>query len=458
MNIFDICLLSAFVAFGVFGFVRCLSNLKNNNLEFLPTLGWLLTMALPFLIEWSFLHPNLKYVQLMGVGIFAIVFLAGDEIAASIRIAKDKAAPATTLEINARALKTTYIFLSISVVIMAVHLATSANIPLIELLKSNDDTVAVADRYNYYRNLPLGVWFTYVVNFNLYLFMAPAIVYLIHRRKYAIAGAALLIAIAYALSGTAKAQCVMIVAQIFVMSMFLHYNRGTTMYRLFWTMIVMLLMLAGYYITNMDRTSLHSPISNAAPKNTSVNHIGDYYRAAQVPESAQPSLTERADRKAQHFFYRSILTPVEVSARWYEYFYLYPVMKGTFSQNVMDSRSQKSEQPSNVVGKWAYHERFPTHYYDSIHAYSSIDADSFARFGVFGWFIAGILYLAVRIGMAAIYDPRSPVQAIMYGTTLILIGGMTASASIQALLLPNGLIACVAIMLILTIVERRQYA
>ena len=93
----------------------------------------------------------------------------------------------------------------------------------------------------------------------------------------------------------------------------------------------------------------------------------------------------------------------------------------------------------NIIGIKYYKEPFPNSYGSSISAYSSIDADAFSFGGLGIVAIISLLLLLIRIYVGVSKNNSPPITKVLEALSLNLIIILPFSASIQAILLPQGL-------------------
>jgi hypothetical protein len=140
-------------------------------------------------------------------------------------------------------------------------------------------------------------------------------------------------------------------------------------------------------------------------------------------------------RLPHYIVYRTFLTPVEVAYHWYAYF---PNINGGWRSpaELVGIVPQGLTHAANRVGVWAYVERFPDHYLNSISAYSSLDADAYSFGGLLCVAIAGIIIFSIR--MAAVLADISPLGRAVSALLICQIGMFAISASVQAILIAQG--------------------
>jgi hypothetical protein len=88
---------------------------------------------------------------------------------------------------------------------------------------------------------------------------------------------------------------------------------------------------------------------------------------------------------------------------------------------------------------WAYAERFPAHYGQTISANGSIDADAFSLGGIFSVFIVALILFFIRIFVSIAVPEDSLLVRMLEGIGLGQLAFLPNSAPLQAILLPQGL-------------------
>jgi hypothetical protein len=152
--------------------------------------------------------------------------------------------------------------------------------------------------------------------------------------------------------------------------------------------------------------------------------------------------------------YRIFLTPVEVSNHWYDYIDGNPSEKRNFME-VFERANSK--QASNKVGVWAYTDRFPKSYGQTISANGSIDADAYSLGGLFPICLVALILFAIRIFISLSVRNEFLLTRILEGIGLGQLAFLPNSASLQAMLLPQGLGLIILLLLILRIEALRMH-
>lgn len=172
--------------------------------------------------------------------------------------------------------------------------------------------------------------------------------------------------------------------------------------------------------------------------------IGDY--ACRMPkkdiksdDGSNLTSLNKIQYEINYLAYRVFLGPSDVSHRWYTFFPdVYGSHIGLFGLTPGSRKLPDFQHPANMVGRWAYQNRFPEHYGPSIMAYASVDADAWARFGIFG--ILGISFLVALIRISIKYfRDIGLLQKFLYYASLVVLAMNLSSGSIQAILVAQGL-------------------
>ena len=104
-------------------------------------------------------------------------------------------------------------------------------------------------------------------------------------------------------------------------------------------------------------------------------------------------LTTSPKEFTHYILYRTIYIPIEVSNRWYTYYSNEAIVSRDFFDVMTLNEIPKA---SNVVGVWAYYERFPKSYAKFLNANASIDAEAFSFGPVWAVLIFPLFYIYIR--------------------------------------------------------------
>ena len=413
------------------------------SIHFLPSIGWQFLLVIPFFIEYPLFNPDVRDTQLIAIMAIAAALFAGDFMSDRI-VARQGEAPAP----NAQQSKTTFMLASglaaLFVGLSLWHLLTADSIPIFDMLRGvNDNAEQIEARNHFARDVSTPAIVRYACSFAPCIFAIPAVLVFIASRKYAAAGALMLWVVFYTVAGTAKSPLAMALLILPVGIILISTRRQATL-------IIRTLMVAGLagllllgvlnvfspYPALLD--DLPAKYAHAQEKDSSelVPNLGDVERARSYDAATEPPFIWR---RIDYILYRVFFTPVEVSERWFEYFHRFPVNSVVLSRMVDDSRSGEMVHPANLVGVWAFTERFPQNYTPEIYAYASIEADSYNRYGWLGLGIAALMLMGFRLCLAVFNDLHGPTHGAFFATGIALLSYLPSSASIQAILIPQGL-------------------
>ncbi len=427
--------------------------------EFAPSVGWLFLMVLPVVFQYQMFHVTGRSIQLIFVIAIGCAMLAAD----SLCYRMDRAYGAGS---DDRAVHVGRILIGLCFVVpVATHLYLMPRIPLLSLFVDNHvgdrSLTQLRDESAKFLDVPSMV--KYLFNWAVFIF-APIFIAVsasIGRRLQAIVG--LVIGCAYALATLAKFPIVLLVlACLFALCLLpTGWQR-----RLVLGMVAAV--LAGFLVTAVWLMSgamdafdgSHNqaqPAGLASMKSDDPRRAmsyGDYMRLA--PMEPEHSISQMGVKNAlTYVFYRALLTPADVSNRWYQYFTYVEDERLGRQFLLLEPRTAKTQTPSRLVGVWAYESRFPDKYTETVNANASFDADAFAHGGASGVALATFLLLAVRVGTAWLLRPH-PIALAAYGVMLCLMAILPASASLQAIFGANGLFLIPIIVAMLFVAGRRR--
>ena len=414
---------------------------------FLPTVGWLALMAIPFSLQVLTFHLPFAGWQALGVGITLAALIYSDYVVEKHwtppRGGSVSAAPATT------------VLLAVGFIAPAVaHIVLADDAPLIQVIAGHggDWRTLMEQREKSAKLLDAPELVKITFNWAMTVFAPATVIALALRRRWIIAAIVLFSAIAYALLTLARGPIVLLTYTLFIAA-WLCLRRGTRFSS------AGLAAAAGLLVTTISLTALSHPASFAnwrpdeaptslpAEKDARLHMtLGDYcrLRPAEVTRQMGPST-----QVAEYILYRVFLVPAEVSYRWYQYFSSEQPL-GLTGLSPGERSAVDFVHPAQRVATWALVQRFPDKYSDSARAYASVDADAFARFGPVGLLLASLLVVASRllIGFSCRKSYSLPFQAI----GLAMLSILPAVGSLGALWISQGLGLVIAIAFLLPLV------
>jgi hypothetical protein len=427
---------------------------------FLPTTGWLVLMVFPFLTEYVLLESPIRKTQSIAILVALLVFLVSDIVSNSIYSKK----PRRNGGDHAKDLCVAWILSVIFIGLTVLHTVWVADsIPIMNFLSGNFDIESLhSSRSAFSRDSQLPAGLHYLLSFSVAIFGVPAVIIYVAKKRYFWALGLFIWVVLYASVSTAIFPLFFAFLTLFIgttlLSPLARRKRilRTTMIvaisTLLFTVIVSTISPSG--ILSGKPTDLQTGVTNTSHIEDSRDLLGDKNRAKTYgSDQTRPHFIVYA---ADRVLYRCIFTPVEVSYRWYEYFYLFPIERISFSRMVHDSHSELAVHPASAVGKWAFYERFQNRYLESAHAYASFDADSYSRFGWVGFLVALVVIAACRILLELFRNTQTVTTTAFYSVGICLIAVLSASASVQAMLVAHGLAVLLFIMFACFFYEKRN--
>ena len=133
---------------------------------------------------------------------------------------------------------------------------------------------------------------------------------------------------------------------------------------------------------------------------------------------------------------RVFLTPVEVSNHWYDYYSTNGVEKNSLSDLI--NRSQELK-PANLIAQEYYGKFWPKNYGEFTNANGSVDAESFAYGGIPLIVIFASLMFFFRL-LLSLFKNNSFLGQVLEGAGIAFLLFLPNSASLPAILIPNGFI------------------
>lgn len=416
--------------------------------EFAPSLGWLSLMLLPLAYQYPDLHPMGRGLQLALVTAIALLLFLADFLC--FRKAT-KRLPA----IGQGSARQWMTLAGLCFLLPATaHLYLMPKIPLLIAIFDSDVTHSslMLLRHDSAKLLDVPSFVKYLFNWTLVVFAPVYIVvaFFTGHQRQAILG--LMMASLYAAATLAKFPLVLLLITCLFASCIMpsRFRRGLSLglavsVLLGAVFIGLVLFSSSPHFNKISLSHLQSSEftqMNADDPRRALT-LGDYLRLEPAGENLQRS---KALNIAEYVLYRAWLTPADVSNRWYQYFTYVKKTPMGFHNFLPTQRTTTGDAPSRAVGIWAYQARFPDKYSETVSAYASFDADSFARGGVMGVAAATILLLAARVGAAFLLISH-PVGVASYGVLLCGLAILPSSASLQAMFGAHGLFILLIVLL-----------
>ncbi|WP_291515380.1 hypothetical protein [Bdellovibrio sp. ArHS] len=422
---------------------------RKNDLEILPSFLWLLLMVLPFWVQFDS-FPSVSIAnQMTGIVFIGTCLLVADSIKIKPNSGANKLMPAAE-----KFFSSYWLYAGLFILITSYHMSLIPHIPLIEkyLHGVTDPTELSRMREDTSKLLNVSSLLKFLFNWAANILAPVSIVLALRKKKYLLAVLFFIMAALYAVMSLAKTQMVFL-GIVIILSIFFQmpFKKRLLGY------LVLLILMSPFLYQGYDFLT-HSPLSvmNWQASQAEIDQLklspedprsrftpGDHSRLAPLDLEKRLSASERV---YNYTFYRVFLGPADVSSRWYQYF---PEHSDGFiglqGLKSKDRENAAKTHPARLVGHWAYTERFPNRYLETVQAYASVDADAYARFGIFGIVLAGVLVLVLRI-LLKVFRDGSELGESLYVIALVLMGLWWSSASVQAILLAQGVLPILALL------------
>ena len=430
---------------------------RDREIELLPSLGWLLLMVVPFLVQYEYFPEPYRRVQTIGVIVVGAFILLGDMLTSTQKFRECDAEHLPALLMDGRTYAVIFALLA------AYHLSILDKIPFLERITMDtpDEAALQWMREKTSKLLDVPDFMKYVFTWAVNIFSPLSIALLAFQKRYGWLLVTSAMALIYALMSLAKVPVFLLV--ITLMVVFLRTITLHTRYRMYGFSVALMLIVAWHateFLSTHPYSVMNYQVSDKeigqlqlSPKDPRTSFTrGDHLRM--LPKNT-PIEFSAVQKVYNYYVYRLFLGPADVSSRWYQYF---PDVSGElagFAALTPATRRDAAQHPARRVGKWAYVDRFPERYLETAQAYASVDADAYGRWGVPGVFGAGILILILRFASKSLLVDV-PVTQVLYASALVLMALLWPMASMQAVLVANGLAPILFAMAVIALVLCRK--
>jgi|GEM_PF-4204483 len=422
--------------------VYSLYRTSQGSIEYMPSLGWAFLMAFPFIIEFPLFYPETRGLHAYAVmGFLALMF-------ATDYTADHKISNKQTRDDTQCSLRLAYMLAAAYFALTVFHYVTVNSIPLFDMLASDKSKSTILDgRIDFSRNYEGIPGLKYLFNLSTAVLGLPAVLLLWRNKKYVPAILMLGWVLVYCAASTAKGPLILVIMMSALGLIYMSPLRARiAVARVFLILsFITVAAIGGITLNPTHHKTVFTIFSNVSAKYSQpeilredrTKLLGDYVRPRlDLPVDGCMSVV---CRQANYLAYRIFLTPIEVSARWYEYFTAYPLKEIHLKRYVHDTRLDREMHPAQAVGIWAFAETFPEIYSNQVYAYPSMDADAFGRFGVLGLMALMFVYTLIRISAAWLRDIHAYTHGVYYAITIALLAYTPSNAGMQAILVAHGL-------------------
>lgn len=435
---------------------------RRQLIDALPSIAWLLLATVPFLYLSQYFRAESAALQSAGVAAIALAFAAGDAFSITRTHDLDTEAAATPF-----GTMVCWAMAAFIVVLPIVHVAAAHGLPILDRMTGNLDpeqSSMVRERFSKLLDVPvvLKLAFNWVI-----VIAAPTLAAILFmRRRWVLLGTAAAWCSAYAIVSGAKLPLILFLLFTAIAVMKGLAPRLSGLLTRTMAAGLLVIVVAGVYrgevlhnwYEQINWTKLPASYNEELQAHLASTPIqispADVERLS-LPGRDQKkpnSLTDIGDYAA----YRAILSPMEVSNRWYEY---YPAVEGwrPIYDLLPTPKPPDWRHASNKVGVWAYVQRFPGSYFDTIHAYASADADAHSFGGLPAVLMAAIALALARI-MIGTMPGQGEVGVALSGIGIAFLTALPFQASVQAIMVPQGLSLVIAAIVGIFLYRRTRYA
>jgi hypothetical protein len=421
------------VAYGIY---------NNRFLDIAPTFAWALLMQAPFILQSGFYNSEPAQMQSYGIFIMSFLIISGDCYSL---FHKNYIQHQNTI-VNIKPLLVVCILGLIFFPLY--HLSHIESTPFFDRLLGDFELNEIAQKREMFgKNLNVNIFYKYTFQWVYTVFGPIAFTLLMIQKKYIFALAVCIWVVIYSVLSTAKLPILLFlifsalgISQI--IPAILRKIIGATVF----------IIGAVFLFVSIERTGeINSWYVENRLSNLVITNFNETLAAKDPLRQLTLNDVERVDGvkiegayspEVNFFIYRIFLSPADVSNHWYT-FYEHVATEKRSAWDLIKPPKVGELRASNLVGRWAYYERFPHKYLETISAYGSIDADAYSFGGLICVLLVGFIYLALRIytirlGAHAIGKFLSP---IMTGYFVIFL----AQSSLQAILVAQGLLMLIVI-------------
>ena len=398
---------------------------SNHIINLLPSCGWAMVMVIPFILQWDYFFQPTRETHATGILIVAIALLVADSLAL-LKCKKTEA----SIQLNRKKFLI-YTLPVITITAIICHLWLSNKIPLLEFIFGQRDYNTLLDMRNIFsRDTTLHFTLKYLFNWITPILAVLSIAFLFFQKRYFLASILLTLSVFYALAALAKAPLLILFSSLMVIVLGL-YHRQTRL-PLLASIIIAPVFISStivFHTNNKFRTEKSNlPLNMTTP--------GDHLRLDKGKRVNVSTADSIIRIYTNIVIYRLLLVPSEVGQRWYDYAKFHNPFG--YSDIIPGGRPEGFIHPARKVATWAYYSRFPELYSKDSHAYTAIDADAYARAGYIAVILTAFILFLLRL-LPAYLVTNDPFSRMIYYNHVALLTLLPAHASIQAILIANGL-------------------
>lgn len=428
---------------------------KGRCSEIMPSIMWFGFMTLPFVLQWSYFAAGSRELQAMGIIIIGLALMMGDLAPVSnVQPAVNKV---NKNRLIIRLINDYRVYVLAFLLIVIYHLTQIGEIPLLAKYFYHADPIKIKVlRENSSKLLDVPVVSKYMFTWATGIIAPVGFLLMLKRKLYLRASLFILLALLYARITMAllpSLYMLFIVCFLAILEWKLRLSRRYTALLIiilspFLIKTGLFLVTSPYSVFHYQANAVSTP-AFAKDDPRSISTIPDNYRS--IPKDKVPFIKQQIN----YVVYRFFLVPAEVSGKWYQY---YPEVNGGyigFADLLPGGRGPGFVHPANAVGRWAYEQKHPQKYLDSVHAYASIDADAHARVGMTGVLLTALVLLSIRLFIKKILV-NSFISRCLYGIVIVQLSLLPVQASLPAILVAHGMVILLLLMAVHNIFTAEQ--
>jgi hypothetical protein len=404
-------------------FTTILIGLKyRKGFQLLPSITWFFAMIIPMIYSKQFFTDNLSNLQLKGIFLVTAALCSGDLLAIYV-IKNSITANISRSELNLRPVL--LVGVTLVLVLPIVHFILAGTPPLITRIFGDTDSILNATNREIYTKFSIPYLLKLLTNWVIN-FIGPAlIIKLFLMKKYKFGALLTIWCLFYASASTAQMPVIIFVCTLLFGSFFI---LGKNYKNLVTAGLIAIFLVITLFGIQYGNSILQHKNECQVPSNVALTPGNINRSCAQKIIIINPIV--------DHISYRFFLTPIEVSNKWYEYY-----GSGNHEQrSIVDLVDRSaSVQAANKIGVWGFQTPFPERYLSSVSAYASIDADAFSFFGLISVFFVAFLLLLVRVFISIPVSTSNDFARIFQGIAFGQLVIFPFQASLQAMLIPQGL-------------------
>jgi hypothetical protein len=421
---------------------------QRRDLEVLPSLVWLVLMTLPFAVQFETFPESARGLQAAGIMLIGTALLLADSLGPAPAAVPGVSKAAAWMLADYR------FYAALFIALMALQLLLLERIPLVEkFVHRVEDPRALAEmREDASKLLPVHDLVKYSFTWAISILAPLTVVFMAYRRLYIGGALFLVVAILCAAVSLAKAPVYLLLAYLTVLALSAaSFRQRCYGYAAVAALGLPVAWMAGAFLLQHPESIFHhvppddraTRLALPAGDPRAALTYGDLSRLKPLDARDELSVFERS---VNSYTYRVFLGPSDVSSRWYQYF---PAVSDGFigfkGLRPEDRKQAGTQHPARLVGSWAYRERFPDKYLETVQAYASVDADAYARYGVGGIVAVAFLVAGLRLLLKWLHT-GSVLTRTLYTLAVMQLAVLLPIASLQAILLPQGVAVIVGLM------------